>query len=304
VVLDHKEKIIMAKAEVRCPNCGTSFMVGNGGSPVTELTSGIHYLVPETVRNENKTESRMNAFKEAGIDISKLQALMQSNAEVKSIFKDENDPILTEISKGGFIRNPELFRRWITAQTFALLKDCKGWTHAVRNRFNTRYVFRQTREELFLQIKLQKKGIKNDKRFTFFTLDSMKRIFEELAGLNNYFNYDKAKEVQNKIRSVDTLEELVRVVQSYDWYFSCHCNFFPRSWLNSYKGAGAYYTLQNIIRTHGMILPGCNDMAESLTKVEKIYKEILEYIPSARRWDILMSVLTVAVTKTKFELKY
>jgi hypothetical protein len=294
--------------EVRCPNCGSDFILGNGDSvSTTNIKNGIAYLVPRTIRNENcggKVNDRMKAFKDAGIDISKLQSLMQTDANIKEIFSDPNDKVLEEIGKGGFIRNPELFRRWITAQTFALLKDYKGWTHAVRNRFNTRYVFRQTREELFLQIKLQKKGIKNDKRFTFFTLDSMKRIFEELAGFNNLFNYDKTKEVQNKIRSVDTLEELARVVQSYDWYFSCHCNFFPRSWLNSYKGAGAYYTLQNIIRTHGMILPGCNDMAESLTKVEKIYNEILEYVPSARRWDILMSVLTVAVTKTKFELKY
>lgn len=295
--------------EVRCPNCGSDFILGNGDSvSTTNIKNGIAYLVPRTIRNENvtpetKTKARLDALKAVGIDIDKLNNLMQKDDSFKDIF-EEDDPILKEIEKGGFIRNPELFRRWITAQSFALLKDPHGWTHAVRNRFNTRYVFKQTREELFLQIKLQKKGIKNDKRFTFFTLDSMKHIFEELAGFNNYFNSDKAKEVQNKIRSVDTLEELARVVQSYDWYFSCHCNFFPRSWLNSYKGAGAYYTLQNIIRTHGMILPGCNDMAESLTKVEKVYKEILEYIPSARRWDILMSVLTVAVTKTKFELKY
>lgn len=290
--------------EVRCPNCGTDFVLGNGDSvSSTNIKDGIAYLIPKTIRNENKTATRLEALKLAGVNVDKLQSLMQTDSAVKEIF-NEDDPILKEISKGGFIRNPELFRRFITAQTFALLKDCKGWTHAVRNRFNTRYVFRQTREELFLQIKLQKKGIKNDKRFTFFTLDSMKRIFEELAGFNNLFNYDKAKEVQDKIREVDTLEELAKVVQSYDWYFSCHCNFFPRSWLNSYKGAGAYYTLQNIIRTHGMILPGCNDMAESLEKVEKIYNEILEYVPSARRWDILMSVLTVAVTKTKFELKY
>ena len=167
--------------EVRCPNCGTSFQIGKGGAPVSELSDGIHFLVPDTVRNNNvtKVNARMEALKTAGVDVDKLQSLMSTNEEFKTIF-EADDPILDTISKGGFIRNPELFRRWICAQTFRLLKDPRGWTHAVRSYYNTRYVFHQTREELWLQIKLQNKGITNDKRFTFFTLENFKSIFIEL----------------------------------------------------------------------------------------------------------------------------
>jgi hypothetical protein len=74
--------------------------------------------------------------------------------------------------------------------------------------------------------------------------------------------------------------------------------------LNCFKGAGAYYTLQNIIRTHGLIIPKCKDMEESLDYVDTVFKSIIGYEPSDRRWDILLSVLTMAVEKTKFELKY
>lgn len=299
----------MEKAEVRCPVCGTSMVIGSNNAPVAELSDGIHYLVPETVRNENcggKVNDRMKAFKDAGIDISKLQSLMQTDANIKEIFSDPNDKILEEIGKGGFIRNPELFRRWITAQTFALLKDPHGWTYAVRKRYNTAYVFKQTRNELSLQIKLHHKGVINDKRFTFFTLEDFKCIFFELLDVNRYYCNDNNKkaEIRKEIIDATSLESLNNVVSRYTWYFAPKQSYMPRTWLNCFKGAGAYYTLQNIIRTHGMVLPGCKDMNESLEKVEKVYNDILDYEPYHRRWDILLSVLTVAVKETKFELKY
>ena len=295
----------MAKAEVRCPNCGTSFVIGNGGSPVAELSKGTHYLVPETIRNENvkaaKDDSRMKAFAEAGIDVSKLQTLMQSNSEVKAIF-DSNDPIIEQLSKGGFIKNPELFRRWICAQTFSLIKHKNGWTYAVRKRYNTRYVYRQTLNELKLQIKLQNKGVRMDKRYTFFTFEDMKRIFVDLADYNHALRSDSKSYYKTKLNTAKDLNQLLSAVQS--TYWSVSSDYLPSAWLNCFKGAGAYYTLQNIIRTHGMVLPNCKNMSESLDKVENLYKEICSYPYNERRWDILLSVLTVAVKETHFELKW
>ena len=74
--------------------------------------------------------------------------------------------------------------------------------------------------------------------------------------------------------------------------------------MNCFKGAGAYYTLQNIIRTHGLVIPKCKDMNESLKFVDDVFKSIIAYEPKERRWDILLSFITMAVGKTKFELKY
>ena len=49
----------MNKFEVRCPNCQSSFVLGNGDSiSATNIKDGIAYLVPKTIRNENKTDSR------------------------------------------------------------------------------------------------------------------------------------------------------------------------------------------------------------------------------------------------------
>jgi hypothetical protein len=303
-----RRNLIMAKTEVRCPVCGTNFVIGNSGNAVTELSEGIHYLVPETIRNENvsnkdaKVNERLEALKEAGINVDKLRDLMGGNSSFKDIF-EEDDPIIKELSESGFIRNKELFRRWICAQTFRLLKDPKGWTHAVRNRFDLHYVYRQTLNELALLRNLERKGLKGkDKRFDFFTFDDLKSIFSDLCYYTGYtFNCDERR---NKIKACSTYNELLNTVTSMYWKFSHKCTARPRAWLNCFKGAGAYYTLQNLIRTHGLILPKCINMDESLTLVENIYKDIIRYKPAERRWDILMSLLNKAVIETHFELKY
>ena len=289
--------------EVRCPNCGSDFVLGNGDSVSNaNIKDGIAYLVPKTIRNENKTATRLEALKLAGVNVDKLQSLMQTDSTVKEIF-NEDDPILKEISKGGFIRNPELFRRFITAQTFALIGDGNGsWTSAVRKRYDTRYVFRQTRNELYLQLKLINKGLNGkDRRFQFFTLDDMKKIFIDLAPHGMWGQY--AQDMIKLIKSCVTYQELERAINSRHWSFRHKLKVMPQTWLNCFKGAGAYYTLQNIIRTHEFILPSCTDMQSSLDTVESIYKEIVRYSPSNRRWDMLMSLLMTSVSKTHFELK-
>lgn len=298
----------MAKAEVRCPVCGSSFQLGNSGNAVTELSDGIHYLVPETIRNENidKSTERMNALRAAGLDITKLQTLMQSDPNIKEIFSNPNDEVLVEIGKGGFIRNPELFRRWICAQTFALLKDPHGWTYAVRKRYDTKYVYNQSKRELKLLCHLKEK-CPNDIRFQFFTLEDLKTIFEELMDFNKWCQYrsdDYKRNIKHRIITSLTFKELLGVIESTTWKFNWNCTFKPKAWLNCFKGAGAYYTLQNIIRTHGLVIPNCEDMNESLKFVDDVFKSIIAYEPKKRRWDILLSVLTMAVEKTKFELKY
>ncbi len=288
--------------DVRCPVCNSSFVIGNGSVPTTELKDGIHYLVPQTIRNENKVTSRLNTLREAGVDVEKLQNLMQSNDSIKDIF-NEDDPILETIGRHGFLRNPELFRRWITAQTFRLLKDPLGWTHAARKRYDIKYAFKQTKKELELLCKLYKKN-PNDRRFSFFSLGSLKVIFSELTVSNRYTeDFETRINFRQTIKDAVTYEELLSVINSKKWQFNKYAKV-PVEWLNCFKGAGAYYTLQNIIRTHEMVLPNCNNMSESLAKVEELYSKIMSYTPTNRRWDLMLSLLVSSVKATHFELKY
>ena len=289
--------------KVMCPVCKSEFMTSDGafGTPITAEQNGVAYLVPKTIgKTTDKKDDRLKALEEAGIDVSKLQTLMQNNSNLKDIFA-ENDPVIEELSKGGFIKNPELFRRFITAQTFRLLKDPKGWTHAVRERYNTTYVFKQTKRELELLIKLERKGLKGkDVRFEFFTLDDMKEIFMALDSYNHYgFN---SNFVRVCIANAKSYRQLLEAINSTSW--NVWGSDIPQRWLNCFKGAGAYYTLQNIVRTHGLVLLNCKDMNESVNVINSIFNDIVSYEPRYRRWDILLSVLTLAVAKSHFELKW
>lgn len=298
--------------EVRCAVCGSTMKLGDGSIPTTELKDGIHYLVPETIRNENigettmneKAKERMAALKEVGIDVSKLQALMSKDSSLKDIFTDDNDPILEEIGERGFLRNPELFRRWITAQTFRLIKWSPSWTEAANRWYDIRYVYRMTKKELATDITIKYKS-PSDRRLEFFRLENFKDIFVDLMKFNYHPTYEQKEFYRNQIKSVDTLEELLDVISRVRWAFPRRTNrHLPASWLNCFKGAGAYYTLQNIIRTHGLVIPSCKDMQSSLEKVEEIFQKICSYPPRQRRWDILMSLLISSVKETHFELKY
>lgn len=299
----------MPNVEIRCPNCGTSFAVGDGDhSPLSELRDGVHYLVPNTIRNENvssqdRVNARLELLKAAGINVDRMRELL--NGSESSTFRNlfaEDDPIVTELNEGGFLHNPELFRRWITAQTFRLLKNSRGWTHAVRRHYDTNYVFKQTKRELSLLCKLKSK-CPNDIRFQFFTLDDFKRIFVQLNSVNRCL--ENKDEWKSKIYACSTHEALFELVKNMRWHVnSRNGNFIPSDWLNCFKGAGAYYTLQNIIRTHGLVLPNCDNMNDSLDLVQTVFDSIIGYEPCQRRWDIMLSVLTKAVKEKNFELTW
>lgn len=290
--------------EVRCPNCGTSFKVANGNEPTTYRVDGIHYLVPETIRNENKGDKmteRMKALEEAGVNVKKLRELMNDNSSFKDIFK-EDDPILNELSNGGFIRNNELFRRWITAQTFRLINDSNSWTRAVRKHYDIKYAYKQTIRELKVMCIIARKTQGKDRRLNFFCFGALKSIFCDFVEKANNLTTDQRSYFTQKIRNSDTLEELYGQIPM-RLRFGKYARI-PELWINCFKGAGAYYTLQNVIRTHGLIVNGCKDMNESLETVERIYNDILTYDYRHRRWDILMSLLISSVNSSHFVLKY
>ena len=298
--------------EIRCGNCGSTIKINEGeGIPFSKLPDGIHYLMPSIVRNENKGESsnkgvnaRLKALEDAGISIEKMKELANSTADFKELF-EENDPLFDELSKGGFIRNPELFRRFICAQTFRLLRDPRGWTHAVKHTYDIYYVMRQSKRELELLCKLKDKKIKQtDKRYQFFTFEALKRIFKDLEDMNNWDDYSRKEDRKRQIDNAYSYDSLYRLVSNMRFHLPRRTTAFPRDWLNCFKGAGAYYTLQNIIRTHGFLVKGCKTMDESLKYVDDLYQNIVSYSDKHRRWDIMMSVLIGSVKESGFELKW
>ena len=156
-------------AEVICPNCKTSFHVGNGKNVVdVSKLEGTIELAPKTIRNENKENNMdFNTINFKGMsDAEKnevLKAMGFNPFDFKSQQVDRTDSVVQEIYKNGYVKNEKLHRRWITAQTMRLLgwydgiKTEKGWsgnsytvdywTKNVKNKYNWTYIFKQLANE-------------------------------------------------------------------------------------------------------------------------------------------------------------
>lgn len=199
-------------AEVICPNCNTSFKIGNNGNlvDVTKI-SGTVELVPETIRNNNKGDNNM--------DLSSINFKGMTQEEKNEVLKamgfnpfdfsntvDKTDPIVQQIYENGYVKNEKLHRRWITAQTMRLLgwydgikteKSWSGnsytvdyWTKNIKDKYNWTYIFKQLANEYEAL-----ENIEGDcPRKQFFNPDNLIYIFSDyVKQVNKYIETFKVK---------------------------------------------------------------------------------------------------------------
>ena len=199
-------------AEVICPNCNTSFKIGNNGNlvDVTKI-SGTVELVPETIRNNNKGDNNM--------DLSSINFKGMTQEEKNEVLKamgfnpfdfsntvDKTDPIIQQIYENGYVKNEKLHRRWITAQTMRLLgwydgikteKSWSGnsytvdyWTKNIKDKYNWTYIFKQLANEYEAL-----ENIEGDcPRKQFFNPDNLTYIFSDyVKQVKNYIETLKVK---------------------------------------------------------------------------------------------------------------
>lgn len=298
-------------AEVICPNCKTSFKVGNGENIVdTSKLSGTVELVPETIRNENKGVNTMDLgtinFK--GMSDSEknevLKAMGFNPFDFKTQRVDKSDPMVQEIYANGYVKNEKLHRRWITAQTMRLLGWYSGvkvlnsywgtvyyqdyWTKNVNEKYNWTYIFKMLANEYNSLAHL--KG--NSFREEIFNPNQLHTIFNEYIkylreyfdslrtkkckgvpyktiGGRNVFVSDFEKKIITPIKTflADTESQYFVKIKEYrgisnllhiflERYFIKLPNSTPlsKTWVDMFKKAGAYYTMENLVKYSGLKL--------------------------------------------------
>lgn len=241
----------------------------------------------------NKAQAKLNALKAAGVNVDNLFAMTSvSGAGIIARFEngkleaiDDNDPIFNSIMNGGTIPDPNLYRRWVMAQTFHMLAS-GNWTQSLRCR-GYEYSWKMMIDELRTQCKLSSKDRENFE---------MRRIWLShnvaIAMCQDYFRklteyidalktrkcqgepYKRIKGCDYYVADIDDkifapLRIAMRAVVKAQSVFSLHLamvEFNNRrisikwetptcsEWVDAYKGCGAYYTLQNLIRFHGLKL--------------------------------------------------
>lgn len=208
---------------------------------------------------------------------------------VVSILTD-NDPIFAKIDSAGYVPNHRLFRRWVMAQMFRMMaadgdgRHASGITPSI-HRLGYAYQWKMVMNELKAQHCMMDSDPENYRlRSMWFNKDTVcSMLFEHTAALTEYANeYYREKDgvkivfidgrgmtgsdicfklvkpvteaAKSIVRGPGHPARLMAVVNS---LIACRqlpfVKRFPQSkaWIDAYKGCGAYYTMENLIKYHG-----------------------------------------------------
>ena len=217
-----------------------------------------------------------------------ISVVINENGQPVVVGNNTNDEIASRIIKDGYVRNTKLHRRFVMAQMFQGLnyvswdKKKTGYNEWLK-RYGIGYAFDMMLEEIRVLGKLEERDRDTFiERAHFFTKDVIAKTMEdymvELAkhvdaipsknckGVpykriksNNIFVVDIDKKVYaplrndiNRIKRARNYNELYKIVKSFMSKMIALPYGTPKSkaWIDAYKGAGAFYTLKNLVMFH------------------------------------------------------
>ena len=220
---------------------------------------------------------------------AKIHVIIDKNGEYVISDETENDVIRNQIIEDGYVRNTKLFRRFVMAQMFHMLNfkswngKHKGYNDCLKYMYGYNYTFKMMTEEVRVLSKLEVRDRESfEERVHFFNqhvvievlcdyLDKLKKHVSELPSKNckgvpykrvngmNVFVTDLDKKVYKPLYDIIAR---VRRVRNYTELYRELCNFnrnmieLPydtaksKVWIDTFKGAGAYYTLKNLVMFH------------------------------------------------------
>lgn len=270
------------KLKITCPNCKKEFEANIEGA---NMPKGTYFLVP------------------------------MEEMDTKKETTTSKDPVEESIRNDGFIKNHHLYRRWVMAQMlrhFRNEKDPAAFDHYFVSGKPYKYAWETTLNEMKAMKHLQ--GEELIKRESFFNLEVVKEMANEyneqvkgyIAKLPKKWTVKNGKwayyskipygkeikrspkdkefwasitEAVNKINEANTYWQMQKAVENFMATCPMHLKMpKPNAWKNAFKGAGAYYTMDNMIKfhhchwmlkSHYLMLP----LSASLAELEKAVEE-------------------------------
>ena len=259
-----------------------------------------------------RAQERLDALKAAGVDTKDMfavgeQMIVRLVGGVPKEVKDD-DPVYQSILGSKTIPDHKLFRRWVLAQTFRMLRY--GYTRSLHAK-GYEYQWRMLEEEMRVQAILAGKDPENfEKRnrfFNFYVVKDMLTQYEKdlhkyvddlkvkhCKGMpyktirgKNYFVADLDKKVFGKVADAEWYSAFAPD-KLYQWVKVINKRRTPmhadtpqiKVWVDAYKRAGAYYSMENLIRFHGMRLHIRNkvlDEKASLSYIDHVSKLLEGY---------------------------
>lgn len=317
------------KINVVCPNCGVNLTIEK--KPVASAKERI-----EALKNAGVDVS--NLFAMTGANGGDFIAIsLHGNLEILS----DNDPIFQHLTTSGTVPNRKLFRRWVMAQMFHMLSVKNGATNEpigftnILHRRGYEYSWKQLQDELYAQVKMfQHNDTENfiarnrffNKRVAYAMamhyIKELKKIVNNkkvkkckgvpyvTIGGRHIFKTDVHKKLYSPllnlawaINSSQNPEALFYAVQNFNKQrekLNWNTPQCPK-WVDAYKGAGAYFTLQNMIRFHGCFL--WNDENQRLSKSQSLVFLDQKAGTYAQEGWRLLGLLKKAITDNNIEIE-
>lgn len=230
-----------------------------------------------------------------------------SNKDGHLTMLKDDDPIFRQIIAQGDVPNRRLFRRWVMAQMFRMMTSTDyrsdrsvGVTEMI-HRLGYEYQWKMLLDELRAQMKMEGCDPENfADRNRWFNIevvsamaeDYVKRLKERIAsmkvrkckdvpykriGSRNVFMEDMEAKIYRPLQTaLSGIRKSWNAAQLYNAarrfnkvrlkmpYNTPQC----KAWVNAYKGAGAFFTMQNLIRFHGCT--AVNDKGKRLDKYRSL----------------------------------
>lgn len=252
------------------------------------------------------------------------EQLMQKTADGRAVPVSADDPIVKQIMGGGFVPNRNLFRRWVMSQVFHGLTFSGGFA-AWLKWHGYKYQWEMLIEELRVQAKLyQHMDMENfDARNRWFNKELAVKMAEDYV---NQLREDAKSRKQHKchgipyiriathlfekgifvadigkklccpvsskiadIRTAKTPQQLYEAVRDF-WRAAPEKKWGYKQcpeWKDAYRGAGAYFTMQNLLRFHGCTFPrGNNFYSRKLTGLECLEQAATAYGHDGEGWRL------------------
>lgn len=257
----------------------------------------------EALRNAGVDVSHLFAMKGANGG-----EYIASNKNGILAFLDDDDPIFNQIITQGTVPNRRLFRRWVMAQMFHMLsctpshrsREPFGVTYMI-HRLGYEYQWKMLMDELYAQMKMEGRDPENfaDRNRWFNAgvvvnmaedyIEKLKEhvnalknrkckgiLYKRVSGRNIFVSdldiklYQPFYTAMTRIKQAKNATSLYYAAKKFDDMRIRMVSSTPQSkaWVDAYKGSGAFFTMQNLIRFHNCI--ALDDKGKRLDKYQSL----------------------------------
>lgn len=257
---------------------------------------------------------------------TKIHLIIDENGNCTQV---KNDPIKDQIFADGYVKNTRLHRRFVMAQMFHNLNyvsydgKYKGYNDCLKRMYGYEYTLKMMMEEIRVLSKLEVRDKESFvERSHFFNkevvvavmedyLEKLKTYVEALPDRNckgipykrikrmDVFNADLGKKIYAPVRAhiyaVKYAKNYTEIYRALEKFMRNHIKLSfetPKSrvWIDTYKGAGAYYTLKNLVMFHDCVIydDDHREMFYEFTAINYLNRKLDEYKGEGWRMFALM----------------